>query len=310
LGFDTTIEIGYVGRTGLHLEREREINALQPGTLFDPANSGANVNFLRPFKGFAFIPLGETAARSEYSGLQIDVNRRFARGLGYGFAYTLSKSMDNGSDRRARLYNPFDDSNFWGKSNFDTRHIAVINGIYELPFLREQKGVLGKVAGGWQVTGVVQFQTGTPITVGRGVDYAGIGSGSETQPWNVTGDASLPRGDRAFSNNAADSNFWFKTTPGLFTQPANGTYANQNRQSLPFHQPGFQNWNIAGFKNFAITEQHGIQFRAEFFNFLNHPNWGGANGGGLTTDPSSSTFGKVSTKGGNREIQLSLRYSF
>jgi hypothetical protein len=311
IGWNTTVEVGYVGRTGLHLERERELNALRPGTV--QANPNVNVNALRPYAGFANIPMGENAARSEYNGLQFDVNRRFTRGLSYGFAYTLSKSEDNGSDRRARLYNPFDDRNFWGKSNFDTRHVAVINFIYELPFLKDQQGFHGKVLGGWQVTGVVQFQTGTPGTVGRSVDYAGIGI-AEFQPWNVNGDAFLPRGERAFSESAADSNFWFRTTNGgqaIFTQPASGTFANQNRQSLPVHGPGFQNWNIAGFKDFRITERHNVNFRAEFFNFINHPNWGGATGGGIGTDPSNATtFGKVTAKGGNREVQLSLRYSF
>jgi len=309
IGFQTTIEVGYVGRTGLHLERERELNALQPGTL--QANPGANANFLRPFKGFAFLPMGETAARSEYNGLQVELNRRFTGNFSYGLAYTLSKSMDNASGRRDRLYNPFDDRNYWGKSGFDTRHVMVINWIYALPFLKDQKGFVGRVAGGWQVTGVIQFQTGTPITVGRGEDYAGIGSGSEGQPWNVNGDASLSRGERHFSNGtgAADPNFWFRTTSTggsrIFTQPAAGTYANQNRSSLPLHQPGFQNWNLAAFKDFLITERHRVQLRGEFFNFTNHPNWGGAN-----TDPNSAAFGKVTSKSSNREIQLSLRYSF
>ena len=310
IGWNTTVEVGYVGRTGLHLERERELNALRPGTL--QANPTINVNALRPFKGFAFLPMGETASRSEYNGLQLEVNRRFTNRLSYGFAYTYSKSMDNASDRRARLYNPFDDRNYWGMSGFDTRHVAVFNWIYELPYLREQHGVLGKVAGGWQVTGVIQFQTGTPITIGRGVDYAGIGSGSEGQPWNVNGDAGLSRGERAFANcvgSICENNFWFRTTTpsggAIFTQPAAGTYANQNRNSLPFAGPGFQNWNIAGFKEFLITEQHRVQFRAEFFNFPNHPNWGGA-----STDPASATFGKVTSKSSERNIQLSLRYNF
>jgi hypothetical protein len=306
IGFDTTVEVGYVGRTGLNLERERELNALRPGTV--QANPGVNTAALRPYAGFANIPMGETASRSKYNGFQLEVNRRFTRGLSYGFAYTFAKSMDNASGRRDRLYNPFDDRNYWGKSSFDTRHVAVINFIYELPFLRDQRGVHGKALGGWQVTGVVQFQTGTPLTVGRSVDYAGIGI-TEFQPWNVNGDASLSRGERAFSQAASDSNFWFRTTSGssaIFTQPAPGTYGNQNRLSLPFHQPGFQNWNVAVFKDFAIMESHRLNFRAEFFNFPNHPNWGGAG-----TDPNNlTTFGKVTSKSSNREVQLSLRYSF
>jgi hypothetical protein len=216
--------------------------------------------------------------------------------------------MDNSSGRRDRLYNPFDASNYWGASSFDTRHVAVINFIYELPWMKSQQGVAGKIVGGWQVTSNIQFQTGTPFTVGSTDDFPGIGSG-DFKPWNVNGNGGLSRGERAFSEAASDSNFWFnpRNTDGsaIFTIPANGTFGNQNRNSLPFYNVGFQNWNVAAFKDFAITERHRVTFRSEFFNFPNHPNWDG-----VQTNPRSATFGKVTGKNSERNIQLSLRYSF
>ena len=112
IGANTTVEVGYVGRVGLHMERVRDINQLAPGTT--QANPGINPNFLRPYKGFAAINLGENAARSEYNGLQISVNRRFTRGLGFGLAYTLSDNKDNATSRRHQIYNNLDDSNYWG----------------------------------------------------------------------------------------------------------------------------------------------------------------------------------------------------
>ena len=80
-------------------------------------------------------------------------------------------------------------------------------------------------------------------------------------------------------------------------------------------QPGFQNWNLGLFKRFALSDRTGLQFRAEAFNFINHPNWGGGSGGGVQFNPTSSTFGKVTTKGGGtgggeRNLQLSLRLYF
>ena len=158
---DSTVSVAYVGRVGLHMERERDLNALRPGTR--QANPGVSVDFLRPYKGFAFIPMNENAARSEYNGLQVELNKRFSRGLTYGLAYTYSKSMDNANDRRQRLVNPFDDFNMWGPSNFDTRHVLVVNAVYELPFLRSGQGILSTVLGGWQITGVAQFQTGLAV---------------------------------------------------------------------------------------------------------------------------------------------------
>lgn len=309
VGYSTTVEIGYVGRTGLYLERERELNQLQTGERFQAQNVGANVNSLRPFRGFAFIPLGETAARSTYNGLQIDVNRRFTGGFSYGFAYTLSKSMDNASDRRARLYDAFDARSFWGLSNFDSRHLATINFIYELPLLRGNKALAGKLLGGWQMSGVVQFQSGTPFTVQSGDDYSGNGN-VDNKPWNAS-TLNLTY-NRQFANcvgAACENNFWFTPTANgqpIFTLPGNGTASSAVNQTRNlFYNPGFQNWNVAGFKDFVITEQHRVQFRAEFFNFPNHPNWSGPD-----TNPRAANFGKVTGKTSNREIQLSLRYSF
>ncbi len=131
--------------------------------------------------------MAENAGRSEYNGLQLELNRRFDRGLAFGIAYTYSESYDNASDRRYRLFNPLDDSLDWGPSNFDTPHVLVINAIYELPFWRQAGGLRNALLGGWTVTGVYQYQSGIPFHIGTGEDFAGIGSGNETQLWNACG---------------------------------------------------------------------------------------------------------------------------
>ncbi len=314
---NTIVTLGYVGRVGLHLERERNINALQPGTI--QANPGIEPSVLRPYKGYQVIALGENAARSEYNSLQLEVNRRFSQGLSFGFSYTLSESMDNASERRNRIFNPFDDRIMWGYSNFDARHIAVVNFMYQLPFFRGSTGALRTALGGWQLTGIMQFQSGTPFTVGRGEDYAGIGSGNELQPWEKNGS---PDYAREFSNAdasgkyVADPNFWFTMngappTEG-FTAPAAGTFSTTQRRNQ-FFNPGLQNWNIAVFKDFQFAERHRLQFRSEFFNWLNHPNWDNVSSSvssNNVADPTSATFGKVIRKTSERNIQLSLRYNF
>jgi hypothetical protein len=290
------------------LTRQRDLNQLPVGTLLRPENKGINVNVLRPYKGFSSIGMRETAARSKYDGLQIEVNRRFAKGLSYGLAYTYSKTMDNGSDFRARVYNAYDGRNFWGPSDADTRHVAVINFIYELPFLAKSTNLTGRLLGGWQVTGVTQFQTGTPFTVGTGDDFAGIGS-SDAQPWEVSGDPPLPRGERKFSEGVADQNFYFQVTnqdgSALFHTPEAGTFSKTQTRNALLYNPGFQNWNLALFKSFSVHESHRVEFRAEFYNWPNHPNWGNPN-----ANPKSGTFGKVTSKSSERIVQLSLRYRF
>jgi hypothetical protein len=96
--------------------------------------------------------------------------------------------------------------------------------------------------------------------------------------------------------------------------PTAGTFNTQRVRDL-IYQPGFQNWNLGLFKAFLIDEQRGFQFRAEAFNFINHPNWGGGSGGGVNFNPTNANFGKVTTKGGGvgggeRNLQLSLRFYF
>jgi hypothetical protein len=310
IGFSTIVEVGYVGTVGNYLSRERDLNQLPTGTTFRPENVGANANALRPFKGFANINMLEHSGRSTYHGLQFEANRRFTKGFSYGFAYTLSKTMDNNSGPRDAFYDVFNQGLNWGKSANDTRHIAVLNFVWEMPFFaRASNNFVRTVAGGWQISGVNQWQTGTPLTIGNGDDYLGIGSGN-FKPWSLAG---APEVTKQFSNRTAagnfdDGNFFFQRTLGgnpLANRPANGTLPNQNRNSVGFNNPGFQNWNIALFKAFRITERQALTFRAEGFNWINHPNWGG-----VESNPTNANFGKVTTKNSERTMQLSLRYNF
>ncbi|MBA3439804.1 MAG: TonB-dependent receptor, partial [Pyrinomonadaceae bacterium] len=193
-------------------------------------------------------------------------------------------------------------------------HVLVINGIYEFPFFRDRSSFVGKVLGGWAISAVSQFQTGTPIYIATGDDFAGVGTGSGSQFWNINGDPSLSRGERRFSENNSDQNFWFlpRNSDGsrTFAEPTRGTFSTQQVRDNGLYQPGFQNHNLGLFKNFAITETQGIQFRFEAFNWVNHPNLGGSQGGGVNTDPRSASFGRVQGKGGERNLQFALRYTF
>src|SRR4030095_7493006 len=103
LPWATKVEVGYVGRRGLHNQRKRNLNQLLPGTV--QANPGVNVNALRPYRGMGIIGLSENSGSSRYNGLQVSVERRSATGLHFGVAYTLSKATDNGSRPAPTLAN-------------------------------------------------------------------------------------------------------------------------------------------------------------------------------------------------------------
>ena len=316
----TLLSVAYVGRRGLHLQREANIN--QPTTAVVAADPTANINFLRPYKGFGSIRQTDNVATSRYNALQLNWTRRWTNRLAFGVAYTWSKSMDNGSNQRDVVPNTYDTSTMWGPSEFDARHILVINYIYGLPFFSDTSRLSGKLLGGWQISGASQFQTGTPCGVAQSRDIAGVGLDSNFD-CGVKGQYWVVNGDPKIIGTFGTTGQWFATknpdgTP-IFTAPAPGTFNTQRVRNL-IYQPGFQNWNLGLFKSFPITEKTGLQFRAEAYNFINHPNWCGGSGCSGTTNiglnPTSlSTFGKVLTKGGGvgggeRNLQLSLRAYF
>ncbi len=295
-----TVDVSYVGRRGLYLQRERNINQLLPGTL--QANPGVNIAALRPYKGYGAIRISENAAASTYNSLQISADRRYSKGLKVGFAYTLGHSEDNASDKRNVLWNTYDDTNFEGNSSFDRRHVVNIYYIYDLPFFRDQDSLSGKLLGGWQVSGASFFRTGTPSSVTRTNDIAGVGEGSNGQPVDLVGDP-LANANQSFSaGNGNDQNFWFN--PTAFASPAAGTFGNAPRSLI--YGPGQQQWDIALFKNFGMGGPRKVQFRAEMFNFINH-----ANLNGPSFDPTNSNFGRATSKSDDRrDVQLSLRFLF
>jgi carboxypeptidase family protein len=301
------VDVTYVGRRGLYLQRERNINQLPEGTLTKPENAGANIlPSLRPYTGYGAIRLSENAGYSKYNSLQISADRRYTKGLKVGFAYTLGKSEDNASDKRNIIWNTYDDTSYWGPSSFDRRHVLSVYYIYDLPFWKQGGSILKSALGGWQISGATFARTGTPFSITRTNDIAGVGEGSNGQPVDLVGDPKANSNGKfsggVVSGVAQDQNFWFN--PAAFANPAPGHFGNAPRDLI--YGPGSQQWDIALFKNFSLAGTSKVQFRAEFFNFPNHPNLNGPN-----TDITSSNFGRSTSKSDDRrDIQLALRFLF
>jgi hypothetical protein len=299
-----TLTIGYVGRKGIHLTQLDNINQLQPGTI-EGANTGVQPDALRPYKGFASILQDTNAGSSLYNGLQVNLKRRLSKGFLFGVAYTWSKSMDFGSNIGYELPNAYDHRPNWGPSDFDIRNVLVVNYVWNIPYTGGANRLARGTFGNWQISGLTQAQTGEPFSVSTGNDYAGVGPGSGTQLWETIHTPTTPH---QFSKTQG-SNYWFNTT--AFVAPAAGTFAPRGtRNSL--YSPGFQSWNIALVKDFHVIpnhENHMVTFRAESFNFTNHPNLDTPQ-----TNPTSGTFGEVTGKGNTyaseRQFQFSLRYQF
>ncbi len=294
LPWNLAVEVGYVGRRGIHNQRKRNINQLFTGATF--ANPGVNVNALRPYPGMGIVGISENSGLSLYNGLQTSIERRFSKGLAFGVAYTYSKATDNGSDLTDLLPDAYNDKSYQGTSDLNRTHVLIINYIYELPFLKGNKTIVHRLLGNWEISGMNQWQSGSPFSVRNNADNAGVGTGSGNQFYNQIADPN------AITRTAfTDSMVWFDKA--AFARPANGTWGVQQRNGLT--NPGFWAFDAGLRKNFPTVEGQRLQVRFEFFNALNHPVLGGAN-----SNPTSGQFGLITSKGGSRAIQIALKYIF
>ena len=309
-----TFTLSYVGRRGYHLEQLANINQLQPGTI--QANpSVKSPDALRPYKGFSTIIEAQNVGGSFYHAMQANLKRRMTRGFLFGIAYTWSKSLDYGSSNGTNIVNAYDNSYMFGPSDFDTRHVMVANYVWDLPFANHATNFFERtLLGSWQFSGTIQAQSGRPPSgaVSRNLDQAGVGPGSGNQYYRRTRTPSLP-------HQFGSTGQWFEVGSGcgpinstcIFQPAAPGTFAPRGSRNSVYG-PGFSSFNAALQKSFHIIpghENHQLIFKAEGFNYLNHPNWDNPD-----VSPTSSTFGKVTNKGNTyaseRQLQFSLRYAF
>ena len=189
---DFLVTVGYVGSKGTNLLGVVDINQAPPGAAAaagivprdrdEPGlhHVGAGKSYKR-IASYRATPPSTPSNRgsiSNYNSLQVSAQKRFAGGSLINLAYTWSKALtDNGSDRSNAPQNTYAWDQEYGLSPLDRRHVLTIAYVYELPFYRAQEGAIGRVLGGWQLSGVTYWQTGTPLTItsSRGFDYAGQG---------------------------------------------------------------------------------------------------------------------------------------
>lgn len=314
IGFQTVLDIGYSGNVGRHMMWFRDLNLLPYGTRFlpqnaDPANPNVPIpdNFLRPYQGYSSVRYYENAGTTNYNGLQVALNRRYAKGFQFGAAYTFSKAMNFGDNDQTQVatYQPIRQWNY-GLAAFDQTHVFTLNYIWDVPRASKlwDNAVTRTVLDHWQVAGITSFVSGQPAAVSLSTtDAVDLTGGGDAIRVNVTGNASLGRDQRSFDR-------WFNTS--AFARPAKGEFGNAGRTQLRL--PGVSNWDISLFKNVPFLKERGnAQFRCEMYNAFNHTQYSGVD----TTarfDPQgnqvNTRFGQVISTRTPRVIQLSLRLSF
>lgn len=309
IGADLIVQAGYVGRLARHLPIVSEVNA----AVYGPGATSLNIQQRRPFfpQYYGSIADLHSDGNSNYHSLQANVQKRFSHGYTVQLAYTWSKSIDNGSldnGEGSSVSNPYNyHQGERGVSDFDRRHIIVVNGVWDLPFLKNGQNWYSRILGGWRLSGDAAHNSGAPfsVVVGRDVALYGPGRASGGERANLVGNPFL---DTSRSRSDLIQQYF---ATAAFAAPPTGQFGNSGRNILT--GPGSVRTDLAVLKRFRPWKQErlgAIEFRAEAYNLLNFVNLGQP-----TNTMTSPAFGRItSTAGGSlgnpRLIQLGLRYDF
>ena len=327
---DTILTVGYVGSKGIHQYTGREYNPPFPtvingvtyyascsgtyGLTVCPAGTKVTANPRINSHFGQFIEL-QPISSSNYNSLQVVLNRRFSQSVQAQLSYTYSKCLDDGA---------FGVGSFIGSSgqtpsaimdwnnqkidyapcSYDIPQVLRVNGLYALPFKRN------RAVSGWQISGIVSSYGGYPFNVATGFDQL-------EQLGGVPRPLYLPNKPATGAYPACNNQPMLRTlslwyNPNCYGLEPVGTYGNTARNSL--RGPGFFDMDIALLKDTKLTERVNAQFRAEFFNVLNHPNFAIPTGSVFTTTGAiSSAAGVITATNQNtnpRQIQLALKLTF
>ncbi|MGA3134609.1 MAG: carboxypeptidase regulatory-like domain-containing protein [Terracidiphilus sp.] len=316
LGKETTVEVGYLGAGGFHLQRSHLINNAQPGPgLIQPRRPHPKISFVAnsvfpaavasTMTSSTFpvttVNLLENTSQSWYDAGYVNVRRRYARGLSFLANYTFAKALENAPDFRAPMFEAAtpqnnDDLNAEKGPGCDIRQRAAVSAVYSPPAYGFN-GMTRALTRDWQGSVEYQAQTGFPLTISVFGDTANAGTvvGENPIRANSTGQSVFPSGTR-------NSTTWFN--PGAFTAPPAYTFGDVGRNSV--YGPGLQTMDLALVRSFSLPKKTQLEGRAEFFNALNHTNLGTPNR--FVNTSSFGSITEVATPG--REIQISARLSF
>ena len=317
----TVLEVAYVGTKGTHLLGDIDTN--QPTVATREANPGVGVNAIAPFTGYGLITARDPVFTSNYNALQVSLNRRLTHGLMVGAAYTWSKLLTtNPLDRALLNYDTYDLRQSYGLSTLNTPQIFVLSYVYQLPFYKNESRGLGAVLGGWELSGIVNFQTGQSqivyqesdpwslVTTTNSTEACTIGGTTTSCPLypgglglpNGSGNQGLradrvsgvatggPKTPAEFFNTAA-----FTDAVGHFGTAAPGAVQG----------PGFQRWDTSLFKNIRFGERAALQLRLETFNTFNH-----GSPDTIVTDVDNAAFGTVNAYHIPRNVQIGAKFNF
>jgi hypothetical protein len=317
VGWGTAFSLGYYGSVGRHLRQSLNINQISPATQTRSFTKiSANSPILRGATLNQNVTQASSIGQSNYNAMWFNVRKNTSHGFQINATYQLSKSLDLGSSSGTQFTDTTRPYLNYGPSDFDTRSRISGNGIYTLPF----KG--SRLVSGYQLSGIVQWQTGNPLNITTPSTYTGtsgvqhptmlkpiqytkqylVSGTSNTVNWFVPGGA---------ANNPGGTVCTTPTAAGcIFYTPAAGFGATGRNAAVG---PGFANFDMSFAKATSITERVALQLKLDVFDILNHASF--SNPG--TTAQAGATFGVITATrfpvgdlGSSRQLQLSGKVTF
>ncbi|MDA2933278.1 TonB-dependent receptor [Acidobacteria bacterium AH-259-D05] len=313
---NTLLRVGYAGSRGVKIARHVSANHYTPVEIVDgrfsvrrvPGRQRVNPNF------GPGVSLRQYDANSFFHSLMVRLNRRFEDGLNFQVSYTLGKSLDDHSQMNSSdaansslsVQNPFDRKAGRGRSNHDVRQNLTINYGWELPFGRgkaigsDLEGVANALIGGWKLNGIMELSSGNPftVTVSGGSRFNNCSCGTLYPDL-------IPGGDNNRILEEPDK--WFDASQFVLPDPR--FFGSVARNSL--QGPGLANFDFSLAKLTSLREEVGLEFRAEFFNIFNHPNFRTPAARVLSSRGPIPTAGRISsTVNTSRQIQFALKLTF
>src|SRR3989442_15563858 len=234
------------GQKGTRLRRQLNLNQATPG-------SAESLDERRPFPAFQNIFQFETSASSIAHAAEMRAERRFRSGIGFVASYRFSRSIDDATLISILPQNSHNLRGERGLSDFDMRHRFVFSGTYSLP------GARFAMTKGWQLQVIGTLLSGTPLSAIVSADVSGTGSPIVNRP-NLVANPNI--------SNPTPARFF---NPAAFQIPEQGTFGNSGRNVI--NGPGIQNFDVALVRTIRVSDLTRAQFRTDFYNVFNHPNF-------------------------------------
>lgn len=293
LPYAMVLDAAYVGSVSRHLQDDLPLNPVPYGADFlqqnqDPTKGSVtppftgsrayDANFLRPFPGYGGVNLHQFDGTSNYNSLQVKLDRRFARGLFLGVAYTWSKCMEvgdnEGSSHRIDGFNRLAN---YGPCGFDIRQNLIFNYVYALPGASSLGSLNNRATraafNGWQLSGTTQFRTSTPFTP----NFSVPGVSNST---NLTGSPDFSARMKLIGDpyqGTTDSPY-NRLNAAAFAPASVGSIGLESSRNF-LNNPGVNDWDMSLQRNVRLTERAHLEFRLDAFNVFNHTQFSGINSG-------------------------------